>query len=366
MNRVAYLDLLLVGFGHVGRRFARLMQEHSVRLRSEEGLSWRVVGIATRSHGSTFDTHGIDLERSLQLVEAGRSLNALSEHEVDRSLQPNATGLELIRHATGESPRRRLQQLVVCETTLLDIKDGQPATSHVTAALRGDAHVITANKGPAAFAYRELAAQASSARKAFLFEGAVMDGIPVFNLVRETLPSSEILGFRGVINATTNYILSAMEDGRSFDDALREMQAAGIAESDASFDVDGWDAAAKCAVLINALMKGTLTPHTVEREGIAGVTLERVQAVMSRGKRLRLVAHGEIEHGHPVGRVELVELDAADPLAALKGVQNLLLLKTDVLGEIGLLQRDGGLEQTAYALLSDLVTIARQVRKEET
>ena len=365
MNRVAYLDLLLVGFGKVGRRFARLLQERSVRLRSEEGLSWRVVGISTRRHGSVFDTHGVDLERALQIVEAGRSLNSLSEHEVDRSLQADATGLELIRHAAGEMPRRRLQQLVVCETTLLDIKDGQPAISHVTAALRGGAHVVTANKGPVAFAYRELAAQASGSRLSFLFEGAVMDGVPLFNLVRETLPVTEILGFRGVINATTNYILSAMEDGRTFDEALKEMQEAGIAETDASFDVEGWDAAAKCAALINVLMHGTQTPHTIERTGIAGITRERVQDAVRRGKRIRLVASGQKEGGHLVGRVAPIELDESSPLASLTGVQNLLLLRTDALGEIGLLQRDGGLEQTAYALVSDLVTIARHVGKDE-
>ncbi len=365
MNRVSYLDLLLVGFGKVGRRFARLLQERSVRLRSEEGLSWRVVGISTRSHGCVFDSHGVDLERSLQIVEAGRSLNSLSEHEVDRSLRADATGLELIRHATGELPRRRLQQLVVCETTVLDIKNGQPATSHVTAALRGGAHVITANKGPVAFAYRELQAQASSARLSFLFEGAVMDGVPIFNLVRETLPVAEILGFQGVINATTNYILTAMEDGRTFDEALREMQTAGIAEADPSFDVDGWDAAAKCAALINVLMHGTQTPQTIERAGIGGITPERVQDAVRRGKRLRLVASGQRESGQLVGRVAPVEVDESSPLASLTGVQNLLMLRTDVLGEIGLLQHDGGLEQTAYALISDLVSIARHFGKDE-
>ncbi len=365
MNRVAYVDLLFVGFGHVGRRFARLLQDHTVRLRSEEGLSWRVVGIATATHGTVFDTHGVDLERAVQSVEAGRNLNVPSEHEVDRSLRPEATGLELIRHAVGELPSRRLQQLVVCETTPLDIKEGQPAINHVTGALRAHAHVITSNKGPAAFAYRELAAQASSARCQFLFESAVMDGVPVFNLVRETLPSAEIQGFTGVINATTNHVLSAMEQGRSYDEALGEMQSAGITEADPSFDIDGWDAAAKCAALINVLMKGTLTPHTIDRTGIAGISREQAQDAVRRGKRLRLVASGRVEDGRPAGRVAPVELDAADPLARLTGVQNLLLLKTDVLGEIGLYQGGGGVEQTAYGLLADLVTVARQVRKEE-
>jgi len=359
---MVYLDLLLVGFGHVGQRFARLLQEKSVALRRDYGLSWRVVGVATRHHGAAFDARGLDLLKALKLTEAGTSLDVLTGAESDRMLAPGASGLDLIRHATGESKLRRLQHLVLVETTLLDIERGQPAIDHVTAALRGGAHVITANKGPVAFACRELQSIAESAHREFLFESAVMDGVPVFNLVRETLPVADIAGFCGVVNATTNYVLTAMEAGRSFDQALREMQEAGIAEADPSFDIDGWDAAAKTAALMNVLMRGTATPRTIARTGIRGVTREDVQQAMARGKRIRLVARATRQDGHPVGRVGPEELDAADPLANLTGMQNLLVLQTDVLGDIGMLQLDGGLIQTAYGLLSDLVTIAKCVK----
>jgi homoserine dehydrogenase len=274
-------------------------------------------------------------------------------------IAPGASGLELIRHATGESKARSLQHLVVVETTLLDIERGQPATDHVIAALRGGAHVVTANKGPVAFAYREILSSTEMAHRRFLFEGVVMDGIPVFNLVRETLPAVEILGFRGVINTTTNYILTAMESGRAFADALAEMQAAGIAEADPSFDIDGWDAAAKTAALINVLMRGTATPRTIDRTGIRGVAREHVLDAVRRGKRIRLVASAERRDGRATGLVAPVELDAGDPLASLGGLQNLLVLHTDVLGSVGIQQLDGGIIQTAYALLSDLVTIAK-------
>jgi len=358
---MVYLDLLLVGFGHVGQRFARLLQEKSVALRRDYGLSWRVVGIATRHHGSAYDARGLDLVKALKLREAGTALDALTGAESGRMLAPGASGLELIRHATGESKARHLEHLVLVETTLLDIERGQPAIDHVTAALRGGAHVVTANKGPVAFACRELQSIAELAHRAFLFESAVMDGIPVFNLVRETLPVAEITGFRGVVNATTNYILTAMESGRTFDEALREMQQAGIAESDPSFDVDGWDAAAKAAALMNVLLHGAATPRTIDRSGIRDVTREAAQAAVSRGKRLRLVARASGRGAAAAGRVAVEELDAADPLANLGGMQNLLVLQTDVLGDVGMLQLDGGLIQTAYGLLSDLVTIAKRV-----
>jgi homoserine dehydrogenase len=357
---MVYLDLLLVGFGHVGREFLRLLQDKSVQLRRDYGLSWRVVGIATRRHGSAFDARGLDALKALRLADAGMPLDGLTGAESDRLLPADASGLDLIKYATADSRLRRLQQLVLVETTVLDIERGQPALDHVIAALRGGAHVVTANKGPVAFAYREIASAAELARRRFLFEGAVMDGVPVFNLVRDTLPVADITGFRGVVNATANHILTAMEDGRSFDAALAEMQAAGIAEADPSLDVDGWDAAAKTAALMNVLMRGAVTPRTIERTGIREITRERVQDALARGRRIRLVASGARANGQLAGRVAPEELDASDPLANLKGVQNLLLLHTDVLGSIGIHQMDGGLRQTAYALVSDLAAIARE------
>ncbi|MEI6669343.1 MAG: homoserine dehydrogenase [Acidobacteriota bacterium] len=361
---MVYLDLVLVGFGHVGRRFARLLQEKNVRLRGEYGISWRVVGIATSGHGTAFDARGLDLEKAIKLRDAGLSIGQLAEPDAVRGLGPEASGLALIKHATAETKRRQLQQLVVVETTLLDIKAGQPAVNHAASALRGGAHVVTANKGPVAFAYRELDGAAALARRRFLFEGAVMDGVPIFNLVRETLPAAEIEGFRGVINSTTNFILTEMENGRRYEDALADMQQAGIAEADPSLDVDGWDAAAKTAALINVLMRGSVTPHGIDRQGIASITPEQMRDAMARGKRLRLLAFADRRDGQILGRVAPVELDAHDPLAQLTGMQNLLVLKTDVLGEVGIHQLDGGLTHTAYALLSDLVAIARGTREE--
>ena len=358
---MVYLDLLLVGFGNVGRRFAHLLEDKSVRLRGDYDLSWRVVGIATKHHGTAYDARGLDLVKALKLAEAGSSLSSLIGPESGRMIAPGASGLELIKHATGESKARKLEHLVVVETTLLDIERGQPATDHVIAALRGGAHVVTANKGPVAFAYREILSSTGMAHRRFLFEGAVMDGIPVFNLVRETLPAVEILGFRGVINTTTNYILTAMESGRTFGDALAEMQAAGIAEADPSIDIDGWDAAAKIAAMVNVFMRGAATPRTIDRTGIRAITRDQVLDAMRRGKRIRLVASAERQDGHAVGRVAPVELDAGDPLASLGGMQNMLVLHTDVLGSIGIQQLDGGLIQTAYALLSDLVTVAKSL-----
>jgi homoserine dehydrogenase len=350
MNQ-AELSLVLIGFGNVARRFIRLLGETADRL----DFTWKVVGIATRRHGSVVDPNGVDTRRAMITVEAGQSLDRLDPSPRERS------GIDIIRQVADLLADDAAEGRLVCiETTVLDIDRGEPAVSHVRAALEGQAHVVTANKGPAAFAYHELEALAESVDRFFFFEGAVMDGIPVFNLVRETLPAVAIEGFRGVINTTCNYILSELERGKDFDRALAEMQARGIAEADPSFDVDGWDAAAKTAALVNVLMGSIVTPHHVTRVGIRDVTGFDVREAVARNKRIRLVASASRQGGKVRAWVEPEALDLGDPLARVSDLQNALYLQTDLLGEVGIVQRSGNLTQTAYALLTDLAAISQR------
>jgi homoserine dehydrogenase len=349
MRLEAVADLALIGFGHVGRRFARLLDERRTRL-ADEGLAPRIVGIATGRHGCAWNAAGLHADAAI----AAERLDTLC----DRAPAPG-DAFEIIRRL-GQSDA---EMKVVVETTTLDIEAGQPAINHVRAAIGAGLHVVTANKGPAAFAAESLRAEAEAAGVSFLFEGAVMDGVPIFNLVRETLPAVDVLGFRGVVNSTTNHILSALEDGEPFGPALARMQAEGIAEADATLDVEGWDAAAKTAALANVLMRARLTPHTVDREGISEASGDAARAAKSRGRRLRLVATARRSAtGDVKASVRPVELDAADILAGLRGQANALVLETDLLGEVAICQLGGSLTQTAYALLSDLVTIRRRQR----
>jgi len=320
-------DLLLVGHGNVAQRFASLLEEQRAALARRYGLRTRIRGIKTR--------------------------RSSSESTVDFIRDACA------RHRDAARERR----LVVVETTTLDVERGEPAVSHVRTALAGGAHVITTNKGPTACAYRRLMQAAARARRRFLFEGAVMDGVPIFNLVRDALPAVTIVGFRGVVNSTTNFILTAMEQGQPFADALAEMQAMGIAEADPSLDVDGWDAAAKTAALANVLMGASMTPHDVERRGISAHTGHLAREALAAGRRLKLVARAGREGDRLTARVAPESLAADDLLAGVEGQQNALILHTDLLEEIAIVQRSGSLTQTAYALLSDLVAIARDVTR---
>jgi homoserine dehydrogenase len=348
-------DLVLVGFGNVATRFVTLLHERRAALERDHGFTTRVVGIVTRRHGHVFSARGVDALALARRIDRNASLSSVRSP----AMAP-IDSVDYIRRVTRKSAAAaRRGRLVVVETTTLDIARGQPAIDHVRAALAGGAHVVTANKGPAAFAYHALARDAAREHRRFLFEGAVMDGIPVFNLVRETLPAVTILGFRAVVNSTTNFMLTAMEHGRAFGEALAEMQARGIAEADASLDVDGWDAAAKTAALANVLLGARMTPRDVAREGIAPSTAARAIAARAAGRRVKLVAQAAREGRRVHGRVALEELAADDLLAGLEGQQNAVILRTDLLDEIAIVQRGGGLIQTAYALLSDLVTIAR-------
>jgi homoserine dehydrogenase len=335
------VDLALIGFGNVARRFVRLLDERRDLLSARYGLTCRVTGIATRRHGAAYDADGLDALDAAGAVEEGGAL-------------PQArTAAEVIDALARSGTARR----VMIETTTLEIAAGQPAIDHVRRALLAGCDVVTANKGPAAFAYRELADLAASHQASFLFEGAVMDGIPVFNLVRDTLPGVTIDGFRGVVNSTTNHILTALEDGEPYDGALARMQEAGIAEADPSLDVDGWDAAAKAAALANVFLDARITPHDVRRSGIGPGDADRARGAKARRMRLRLVASAA--RGAPP-RVGLVELPESDLLAGLRGMANALVLETDTLGDVAIAQLDGGLTHTAYALLSDLITVRQR------
>lgn len=337
-------DLALVGFGSVGRRFASLLHEQRGKLLAAHGLDCRIVGIATGRHGSVFRDAGVDVANALERRQRGQMLGG------------DGGALDIVDRLTGCSAPVR----VVLETTPLDILSAQPALAHVERALDGGLDVVTANKGPVAFAYRRLRDRAAATGASFLFEGAVMDGVPIFNLVRETLPAIDILGFRGIVNTTTQHALLAMERGEELHEALRRMQAAGIAESDPSLDLDGWDAAAKTAALANVLMDADLTPHDVERAGLDPTTAAAAREAAGRGERLRLVVSAVRESRRVRASVRPTSIAAGDLLASLDDRGNALILSTDLLGEIAICQLGGDVTHTAYALLSDLVTIARR------
>ncbi len=246
------------------------------------------------------------------------------------------------------------------ETSSLNAKTGRPAIDYLRAALESDAHAITANKGPVVYAYRELTALATSVGKRFLFESAVMDGVPVFSLFRETMPAVEVRGFRGVLNSTTNVILEAMESGLPLEDAVRKAQQLGVAESDPTDDIEGVDAAVKVVALANVLMTAELKIDDVPRQGIRDITRQQLREARENGEAWKLVCSARrLADGKVSAAVRPEKLALSDPLAQVKGTSSVISFETDVLPQLILTEQDPGLETTAYGLLADFLTAIR-------
>ena len=247
---------------------------------------------------------------------------------------------------------------VLFEATSLNVENGQPAVDHIRAALEYGAHAITANKGPIVHAYRELRDLATERGKQFLFESTVMDGIPIFSLFRNTLPAIEVKGFKGILNSTTNVILTAMEQGLGFDDALRQAQRLGVAETDATYDIEGWDAAVKVAALVNVVMGVRLLPQDVNRQGICQLTGEEVRAARAAGQPYKLVCRAQRTTVAVSASVRPEQLPLTDPMALVTGTSSIIQFETDIFPKLTITEENPGLYATAYGMLADFIHAA--------
>jgi homoserine dehydrogenase len=322
----APLKLALIGYGNVGRALGRLLE----RERAE--FPFLVTGIHTARHGSALGPSGLSSEPRFG---------------------PAASSVAAFLDAARAN--------IAVELTPLNPATGEPALTHIRAALSRGMHVVTTNKGPVAYAYAGLRDEAARRRVLFRFESTVMDGAPVFNLVRYNLPGVQVLGFTGVLNSTSKLVIDTMEQGGSFEDGLALARRLGVAEADTAFDVEGWDSAAKTAVLANVLMDARVTPQDVSTRGITRLTPQRTQQLAREGKTVRLVSRARRSPGGLGLRVRAEVLPKTDLLATAHGTSNLLLLHTDLMGTIGTISISPTVEQTAYGVFSDLVDLTRHL-----
>lgn len=346
-----HYKLCLIGFGNVARALARLLVRKQDLLKSKYDITFSFTGISTGSHGFAVNPNGLDIQKALELVESGQSIHPITN-------SPVANSLSVIQHSQAD---------VMFENSPVNYETGQPAIDHVRAALNAGMHVSTANKGTVVHAYAELMTLAASKHKKFMFESTVLGGTPIFSTFREALPAAELTSFKGIINATTNIILSRMEDGESFDEAVKYCQSVGIAETDPSGDVDGWDASIKVAALATVLMDSPLKPQQVERAGIRGITPEMVAKAKSEGKRYKLVASAERKGSTIKARVAPELVEPSSPLFGMMGSSTGLTFRTDVLPDysITVTEREGmkgGPVETAYGLFADFVNIASMLQ----
>jgi homoserine dehydrogenase len=248
---------------------------------------------------------------------------------------------------------------VLFENTSLNPYTGQPAIDSIRTALEAGVHVVTANKGPLVHGYRGLRDLARDKGVRFLFEATVMGGAPIFSLFREALPAARLERFRGILNSTTNLILTEMEHGSNFEAAVKKAQALGIAETDPSFDVDGWDATVKVCALATVLMDYPLRPEDVQREGIRGLSMEQVQSARMMGRPYKLVCQAErTPEGTVIGSVRPEQVPHDEPLAGCDGATSIILFQMDVIHGLTLSEIHPDAVTTAYGPLADFITIA--------
>ena len=247
---------------------------------------------------------------------------------------------------------------VLFENTPVNYSTGQPAVDHIRTALQHGMHAITANKGPVVHAYRQLNDLAVGRGVKFFFESAVMDGAPIFSLLRAALPAARLLSFRGILNSTTNLILSRMEAGEPFDQAVAYAQSIGIAETDPSGDIDGWDAAIKVSALASVLMDIPLKPEQVERTGIRGITPQEISLARQAGKRWKLVCSARRQADGLAARVAPEMVGPDSPMYTVDGTTSIVQFETDVLGLLSIVESDPGPHTTAYGLLADFIQCA--------
>lgn len=341
------LRLALIGFGNVSQELARLLRDKRDWLIRSKGLDVEVHLICTRSKGSLSSKKPIDLEKALGLMKKEGTLKSYGPEVTD--LKPE----ELLSKSDAD---------VMVELSTLNIESGQPARNHIRAAMENGMDVITANKGPVAFAYGELRNMARSRGVHFRFEGTVMDGTPIFSLVERTLPGCTVLGLTGILNSTSNFVLTQMSSGITMDDAIREAQRRGFAESDPSLDIDGWDAAAKITALANVLMDAQATPKDVQRTGIRSMMEEDIREAASKGKKIRMIASAR-PTADGVKLTVTNELIGPDHLFwSVDGTSSALTIKTDLMGDLTVIESDPSVTQTAYAVFSDMLLIVEAIR----
>ncbi len=344
-----HYNLALIGFGNVARALTRLLLRKQDLLTSQYDVTFSFTGISTGRHGFAVNPSGLDIQKALEFVESGKSISPLSILQVEDSLA-------VIKNSQAD---------VMFENSPVNTQTGQPALDHIRTALELGMDAITANKGPVVHGYRELTTLAKAKGKTFGFESTVLGGSPVFSVFRETFPLAELSSFKGILNATTNIILSRMENGESYEEAVKYCQSVGVAETDPTNDVDGWDAAIKVAALITVLMDMPFTPQQVNPTGIRGITPEMIASAKAEGKRYKMVCSVEKTGEQIKAQVGPELVDSSSPLYGMMNSSTGISFRTDVLPDYSITVSErqgmaGGPIETAYGLFADFVNIAKK------
>ncbi len=333
------MRIVLLGFGVVARSFAEVVVSEGPKLARDYGLRPRVVGIVD-SHGAALDKDGLDLRKALDSKKSRGDLSGMggSYHEA-------MDGVHAVRETECE---------VVVETTPTEIRKGEPGLSHVKASMMSGRHVVCTNKGPLALAMPALMELAQHNDVVFKFSGTVGGGTPVLDFAKKCLEGSEIRSIRGILNGTSNYILTRMSsEGASMEDALADAQRLGYAEADPTYDIEGFDTACKLVITSNYVLGTSLSIKDVDIQGITKVSSEDIAGAAARGETVKLI--GSVGSR---AKVSPESIGLTHPLN-VSGTFNAICFDTHPSGEVTLVGKGAGGPETATSVVRDLIEIRR-------
>jgi len=335
-EKMINLDIAMIGFGVVGRNFVKLLVQQKNLLQQRNNLTWRIVMVADRDAGLFCDPHGLDAEGLLKGEVSATYVSCPSPSKL----------VKIIQDADAS---------VLVEATPTNLDTAEPAKSFIKASLSSGKHVITTNKGPVAIAMTELEQLAEESGVYFGYEGTVLSGTPCISLGTSIQRGAQIQAIEGILNGTCNYILSTMEQGVSYEEALATAQRLGYAETDPASDVDGWDAAAKIVILGKKLLNLSLKVHDIKREGISSLSQTMIEQAAAEDKKLKLVARAERQAGEFTAEVRVFALPSDHLFCHIAGVLNAVTFHTDTAGDITIVGPGAGGKSAAQALLYDLI-----------
>ncbi len=339
--------LAFIGFGVVGQGLAQILHQKKEKLKERYDFDFEVLAISDVKLGSIYNEKGLDLGKILELVENDKKVSEYPEGE------KGLDSLETITETEADT---------IIEVTFTDMETGGPALEHVRTALEEGKHVVSTNKGPVAQEVNKLLDLADKNEAKYKFEGTVLSGTPAINLASKNLAGCDINEIKGIVNGTTNYILSKMEEGMGYEEALDKAQELGYAEADPTGDVEGIDAQGKTLILSNTLMNADIDLEDVDREGITEITKDDIEKAKEEGKRWKLIAHSERTADGVDAKVSPEKIPLDHPLAGVMGPTNALTFSTDHLGDVTIVGPGAGKEETGYALLVDLLAINEEIK----
>jgi len=326
----------MLGFGVVGQSLAKLLLSRSVDLYSQYGIKPRIVACVD-SRGSAISPAGLDLQRLLEAKKTRKTVGGYDK--VGSKFNP----IQVVENVDAE---------VVLECSPTDLSTGEPGTQHIMTAMRTGKHVISVNKGPLALAFPSLIELAGYNGVMFRFSGTVGGGTPILEFAKRCLKGDRIISFQGILNGTTNYILSKMEEGLGYESALDDAKGKGYAEANPSLDIDGFDAAAKLVIMANWVMGMKVTMKDVRRTGISNVKSAEVKKATDQGNAIKLIATCDSQRLD----VAPTELPKINPLC-VNGTLNAVTFFSEHSGQQTIIGRGAGGMETASAIIRDLIEI---------